>query len=122
MLKSQARSSTNTPSASIAKIANNRWKAEIALSRLGGLLSFTAACLEQQLRPPPLQPHVVVAVERVEAEDGVALLVEAKGGVESDEASGSRDQYFHWAKIGKVVVRCPLSVLRESFQEKLSLP
>ena len=47
----------------------------------------------QQRRAVPLEPHVIVVVEVVEAEDDVALLVHLQRGVEADKAGGAGEQH-----------------------------
>ena len=56
--------------------------------------------LEAAERPQPLEArflelHIVVRVEVVEPDDGIAALEEAFGDVVSDEAGRAGDQYLH---------------------------
>ena len=42
-----------------------------------------------------LQAGIVIAVQVVDADDGVAALEQSEAGVEADEAGGAGDQEFH---------------------------
>jgi hypothetical protein len=49
-----------------------------------------------------LQIHVIVVVEDVQANNGVPLGEQLPGKMETDESSGSSDEYFHECTLLKV--------------------
>ena len=70
-----------------------------------GLDEGEAGVLPQLRQPGLLEAGIVVAVQVVDADDGVATLQQAEAGVEADEAGGAGDEHAHGG--GSLRVRPP---------------